>query len=221
MAYNFVRASSQYLGTLTAPATDMPLTMAAWINPTGAPESVVRAVISINNPNAADGSRGSYRLVIPANTTVFRAVQQISGAGGSFALADTASGAVIAGQWQHSAAVFSSASSRTIYASTTSSVTTTTTATVPVVERLLIGGAELPAIGSYMNGLIAEVGIWNAALTDVEINSLAKGMACDKVRPQSLVFYAPLARDLIDVRGGLAITNNNTATVANHTRIYQ
>jgi hypothetical protein len=70
-------------------------------------------------------------------------------------------------------------------------------------------------------GLSADVGIWNVALTAAEIASLAKGMACDKVRPQSLVFYAPLARDLIDVRGGRAITNNNTATVANHTRIYQ
>jgi hypothetical protein len=71
------------------------------------------------------------------------------------------------------------------------------------------------------NGLMADIGIWNVGLTAAEIASLAKGMACDKVRPQSLVFYAPLARDLIDVRGGRTITNNNTATVANHTRIYQ
>lgn len=71
-----------------------------------------------------------------------------------------------------------------------------------------------------MDGLIAEVGIWNAALTAAEIASLAKGMTCDKVRPQSLVFYAPLVRDLIDQKGGLPITNNNGATVANHPRVY-
>jgi hypothetical protein len=69
-------------------------------------------------------------------------------------------------------------------------------------------------------GSIAEVGIWNAALTAAEIASLAKGMTCDKIRPQSLVFYAPLVRDLIDAKGGLTITNNNGATVANHPRIY-
>jgi hypothetical protein len=40
------------------------------------------------------------------------------------------------------------------------------------------------------------------------------------VRPQSLVFYAPLVRDLQDVRGGLTITNNNGATVAAHPRVY-
>ena len=71
-----------------------------------------------------------------------------------------------------------------------------------------------------MNGLIAEVGIWNVALTAEEIASLADGMTCDKVRPQSLVFYAPLVRDLQDQKGGLTITNNNGATVANHPRIY-
>jgi hypothetical protein len=71
-----------------------------------------------------------------------------------------------------------------------------------------------------LNGRIAEVGIWNVALTAAEIASLADGMTCDKVRPQSLVFYAPLVRDLQDVRGGLTITNNNTATVANHPRVY-
>ena len=71
-----------------------------------------------------------------------------------------------------------------------------------------------------MNGLIAEVGIWNVALTVAEIASLAKGITCEKVRPQSLVFYAPLVRDLSDQKGGRAITNNNGATVANHPRIY-
>ena len=71
-----------------------------------------------------------------------------------------------------------------------------------------------------MVGRIAEVGLWNAALTASEIASLADGMTCDKVRPQSLVFYAPLIRDLQDLRGGLSITNNNTATVANHPRVY-
>ena len=72
----------------------------------------------------------------------------------------------------------------------------------------------------YGNALYADAGIWNAALTAAEIASLAKGMTCDKVRPQSLVFYAPLVRDLVDVKGGLTITNNNTATVANHPRVY-
>ena len=89
------------------------------------------------------------------------------------------------------------------------------------INRILIGARTSEGtIGQYHGGQLAEVGIWNVALTAAEIASLAKGMTCDKVRPQSLVFYAPLIRDLQDVRGGLTITNNNTATVANHPRVY-
>jgi hypothetical protein len=75
--------------------------------------------------------------------------------------------------------------------------------------------------GTYFDGLIAEAGIWNVALTDDEIASLAKGVTCNLVRPQSLVFYAPLIRELQDIKGGLTLTNDNGATVADHTRVYQ
>jgi hypothetical protein len=89
------------------------------------------------------------------------------------------------------------------------------------VTQSAVGARFVPnAYGLFASALIAEVGIWNAALTADEIASLAKGVTCDKVRPQSLVFYAPLVRDLQDVRGGLTITNNNSATVANHPRVY-
>ena len=83
-----------------------------------------------------------------------------------------------------------------------------------------IGARYVNGYGGYSNALIAEVGIWNVALTADEVASLAKGMTCDKIRPQSLVFYAPLVRDLQDTKGGLTITNNNTATIATHPRVY-
>jgi hypothetical protein len=56
-------------------------------------------------------------------------------------------------------------------------------------------------------------------LNSAEITALARGFTADQIRPQSLSFYAPLVRDLQDVRGGLAITNNNGATAATHPRI--
>ena len=62
--------------------------------------------------------------------------------------------------------------------------------------------------------------MWSAALNASEIASLGQGVSPRLIRPQSLVFYAPLIRDLMDVRGGLSITNNGTATVANHPRVY-
>lgn len=71
------------------------------------------------------------------------------------------------------------------------------------------------------NGTIAEAGIWNVALTDDEILGLARGFTPNQIRPQSLQLYAPLVRNLIDVRGGRAIANVNGATVATHPRVIQ
>ncbi len=61
--------------------------------------------------------------------------------------------------------------------------------------------------------------MWQATLTAEEIASLAKGMTCDKIRPQSLVYYTPLIRDIQDLARGMALTNTDS-TVANHPRVY-
>ena len=85
---------------------------------------------------------------------------------------------------------------------------------------LAVGMVSFASLNNCWDGLIAEAAVYNAALTAAEIASLAKGMTCDKIRPQSLVFYAPLVRNLVDAKGGLTLTNNNAATVANHPRVY-
>jgi hypothetical protein len=124
-------------------------------------------------------------------------------------------------EWNHACGVFTSSTSRTIYLNGAGSATNADTRNVSGQNNISIGaryGAGV--LATFADNLIAEVGIWNAALTANEIASLADGMTCDKVRPQSLVFYAPLVRELQDVKGGLTITNNNTATVANHPRVY-
>jgi hypothetical protein len=125
--------------------------------------------------------------------------------------------------WYHVAGVYESATSRKAYinGSNESAANDNSNSVTPSgVNLLIIGGRFNTTIGGYFTGDIAEVGIWNVALTASEIASLAKGMTCDKIRPQSLVFYAPLVRDLIDAKGGRTITNNNGATVANHPRVY-
>jgi hypothetical protein len=122
---------------------------------------------------------------------------------------------------QHACGVFTSNSSRTVFLNAGSSATSTNSITPSGLNVIDISSRLLSGVrGLFFDGKLAEVGIWNAALTAAEIAALAKGMTCDKVRPQSLVFYAPLVRDLIDSKGGLTITNNNGATVANHTRVY-
>jgi hypothetical protein len=143
----------------------------------------------------------------------------ITSLGTSASAVDVQGTALIGTSQNDFAMVFTPSTSLEVFLNGTSQATKTTSIPSSIFNStspLTIG--YLPI--SYFPGIISEVGIWNAALTAAEIASLAKGMTPDKIRPQSLVFYAPLVRDLIDQKGGLVITNNNAATVANHPRVY-
>lgn len=204
---------SQYLRIASAPTTGVPMTIAAHVRPTSMTGTrTIGAVGQAPQP-------GRHRnQIVMLSTGAIRAT-----AGGSTnAFSDSTSTASL-NTWCHTAGVFSSLSSRTSYLNGTASSENTTTISQSSFTEVVIAAQQGGVANTYENqwiGDIAEFGIWNVALTAAEISSLSKGMACNLIRPQSLVFYAPLVRNLIDERNGLTITNVNSATVANHPRIY-
>jgi hypothetical protein len=213
MAYEF-NGTSQYLNTASAPVTAAPLTLACWFYPNNATNNMV--LMSV--PDNAEVN--SNRFFLFANGSAAGDPIEAGAQGGALGIALSTAG-FTANNWNHACGVFTSTSSRTSYLNGGNAGTNTTTATPSGVDRVRIAARfSSGTAGLYLSGRLAEIGIWNAALTAAEVASLADGMTCDKVRPQSLVFYAPLVRDLQDVRGGLTITNNNTATVAVHPRVY-
>ena len=208
MAYAF-NGSNQYLSA-SAPATAAPLTIACWARPSATGTSAYVAI-----GNTTTGERFQLALNVSATAVAAQTV-----AGGS---TNTASvGAVPSvNNWLHAAGVFSATNNRVAYLDGVAGTANTASSTPSGINSLYVGARNNGGgAGLYFNGQIAEVGVWNVALNAPEIASLAKGMTCDKVRPDSLVFYAPLVRDLIDYSGGLTITNNNSATVAVHPRVY-
>jgi hypothetical protein len=214
MAYEF-NGSGQYLNTASTPVTAFPMTLAAWFYPDANTQNY--ALMSVtDNAETSSNRIGITVLGAVAGDPVQAFVQTAAATGTANSTAAFTSGA-----WNHACGVFESTTRRTVYLDGANSATNNTSVSPTGVDRIRIAARFLTgAPGLYFDGRIAEVGIWNAALTAAEIASLAKGMTCDKVRPQSLVFYAPLVRDLVDTKGGLTITNNNTATVANHPRVY-
>lgn len=213
MAYAFASGSQQHVVANTAAVSGVPLTMACWTRLASASSAL--AAISIN---ASGAGSHRYQIVFANATNRYRA-NAVSTVTTGFA--EATAGPTV-GVWGHVAAVFPSANSRTMFFnggnSGTSSVTSSPTESM---GRTVIGAvyASGAAANTY-DGDIAEVGVWSAALTAAEIAALARGVQPDQVRPQSLVFYAPMIRDLIDVRAGLPLTNTNSATVADHPRVY-
>jgi hypothetical protein len=212
MAYEF-NGSNQYLNTATAPVSAEPITMACWfyLNNTTADHTLV----SINGSSTL-----SYFQMQAAGSLAGDPVRAVTFAGGGGANVAASNTGFSASTWTHAAAVFTSTSSRTVYLNGSQGAINTNNVSIPSIVRMSIGVISWNTPVNYANGRIADVGVWSAALNADEILSLSKGVTCDKVRPQSLVFYAPLVRELQDVKGGLTITNNNTATVANHPRVY-
>lgn len=215
MAYEF-NGTSQDFTTSVSPVTGTPLTMACWFNADNV--TAWQQLVAVYSSTA---SNRPYMGLFLRGDLAGDPVQAGAFTGGAFISADTTAG-YATGTWSHACAVYTSTSSRTVYLNGGNSATTTTTvsAFTPNALRVAVFINSFGTKQFWFDGRMAEVGIWNIALSATDVASLAAGVSCRLVRPDALVFYAPLIRDLLDARGGIAVTNNNAATVAVHPRIY-
>lgn len=216
MAYDFVRASSQYLMVGSSVVTGPPFTMAAFVYPNNATQLMTATLV---------GSFASFTCAAAVALSGHVAGDPVSyttkGDTGSNFLNAQTTAAFSASAWNAVSGVSESVSSRFAYLDGGNKGSNTTTDNAMTLNRTSVGaGIYNNLLYDYFDGNICEVAYWNVALTDAEIASLAKGFKPTRIRPQSLMFYAPLLRNLQDVKGGLTITNNNSATVANHPRVY-
>jgi hypothetical protein len=220
VAYNFTASSIQHLEVADTASLDITgaLTLVAWIKSTGNYSINNRGIVTKFVTATNNRSYGLY--ITSAGLPAFIISNNGLSAGGQFATGAT----VVGTDWRHTAGVFTPSTKLETFLDGASDGVNTTS-----IHSSIYSGSAPLWIGLITNlsdifsfdGLIAEAAVYSTNLTADEIKSLAAGVTCDKVRPQSLVFYAPLIRDLQDVRGGLAITNNNSATVADHPRVYK
>jgi hypothetical protein len=215
MARTFVAASSQFLENTTPPLIVPPFTMAAWVKPatlTGGNTGNNPAILTIEATASVD-----RHLLFANGTNVFFQTYN-----GSSAMA-TSSTAPSLGVWQHVTGVMASVASRAVYLNGAGKGTDATSLTLGgTLNRFEVGSIYNTASRLlFWDGDIAEVGVWNVALTDLDVAILASGISPLLVRPDALVFYAPLLNggspepDIIG-RRNLTVTG---ATLATHPRI--
>lgn len=75
----------------------------------------------------------------------------------------------------------------------------------------------------YFDGRVAEVALYNTALTVAEIAAYAAGVSPLKIRPQNLKAYTRLvkATDAIDLMAPASISFTGSPTTADHPRVYR
>lgn len=187
MARLFNDALSQYGVLNSAPVTDVPLTMAAFVIADDAANT--GAIIGIGLSADASslfelqyaGSVGGdpVRALHRDNTDLL-------------GTATTGIGFTI-NVWEHACAVFSASNARTVYLNGGNKGTDLTALGVTdPLDRTAVGALVRPTPLFFHSGRIAEAAIWKAALTDDEVLSLALGVRPYRIRPESLVMYWPL-----------------------------
>lgn len=207
-----LNGTTAYIEATSAVATAVPITIAAWFYPDA--NNVAQTIVGIT---ASGATNARFTLQCQSTGNLRAAVQ----AGAATAGADTTT-TISATTWQHGVAVFTGNASRTAYLNAGGNATNTSSVTpsAAALNRTTIGTQWRNQVReNYFDGRIAEVGIWNVALTLAEIESLADGFKPTVIRPQSLLFYAPLIRETIDHRGGLSLTANATSVIEHPRRI--
>jgi len=217
MARGF-NGSNQYLSAgTTHDVKALPFTMACWFNVVDVTNSYTLMTLSKSGADfdfAMIQSRGAE-----AGDPV-SAVYEHTFASGQTGRAYTST-SITANKWEHACGVFASQTSRSAYLNGGGKVTNTTSVISMTADsdQTTIGALRRNLIIQYTNGRIAFPCIWNAALSDDEVLSLARGAHPSLVRPQSIVALWDLTGGFSpepDRFGGFGLTLNNSPTVADN-----
>jgi hypothetical protein len=205
MAINCSAANLSFL-SFNSPLSQGPLTISVWFKKTVTETSNLFVMYS-GDVRVALVTADDGRVIL----LEFDTASSTAGSTTTYAL----------NSWNHVCGVIASSTSRTIYLNGGGSFTNTGLRSATGMTSARVGSSHLGSGGGgSLNGDVAELAIWNAALTQSEVSTLSKGIMSDRVRNENLIFYSPLIRNLQDVKGALPITNNNGATVSIHPRIY-
>jgi hypothetical protein len=187
-------------------------TMACWFRPA----NITAALVACSLGNAAGSD--DDRIALTANGSAIGDPVQIQAVVNGGAAVMSSSGTMVANTWQHGAGVTASSNSRTAYRNGTAGTTNTTARAMSGLNRFIVGARySAGSLGAYFDGQLAEVGLWDVVLSAGEIAALAAGVRPLHVRPESLLSYFPLIRDIKDLVGGGTPTVSGTS-VYDHPR---
>ncbi len=170
--------------SLTTPVSAAPFTVAIWykVPATGVQYELMRI--------AGGGDLALLSLRSSGNLWLYNQ------AGSSQALDDE--GTYSANVWEHACGVLTSNSNREVYLNGVSTGNNTDSIGITTLTTMTIAQAT--------NLKIAEVAVWNAALTAAEVAQLSKGVCARFIRPASMVLYSPLIVSGSDPYGLVAMT---------------
>ena len=212
MARAFDSASSEYLEIDSCPVTSMPLTFGCWWYPTD--QTVDSEVFWLGDKDAGAAYFAIGTRQDTGDADKFKARLRIRGASGHTYIWGAE---IAANTWHHIAGRMTGSADQDLFCDGTKTDGGSGDDPTAAFDRTAIGRMGDVDPSNYSDGYVAEAAIWNVALTDDEMETLAAGFSPLFVRPQGLVAYWPLVRDTDDdVVGGYNMTAFNTPSIAAH-----
>lgn len=213
MALDF-DGTTAYLAASVAPVTNEGFTLAGWCWADAT--SGAHTVLALEDPGV---SPNSWSIGLNHSTTAARIFKRDAT---SDNVNDTTTSYSL-GVWMHICGVFAADNSRSILLNGGGKNTGTTTITESgPPTAVTIGARRGSTTLRFFDGKIAEVAIWNVALSDADVADLASGAAPDRIRSEALAAYWPLIgrrTNEIDMRGAAVLTATGSPSAYAHPRI--
>lgn len=179
MARSNTGSSSNYFSCAFSSAS-VPISIALWFNVAGTSTEYDVVCVSTSGTN-------NHLLALNDLASGKVSVETTDNGGSTGTSSSTT---FTANTWNHAAGVFASTTSRIAYLNGIAGTADTTNKSIAALASARIGaspGGPLP-----INGSMAEVAIWNIALTATDVRLLASGVSPLIVRPDSLLAYWPM-----------------------------
>lgn len=212
MARLFDSTAEECLEFATPPVTAVPITIACFMRRNTS--STSRTLVAFDSASTTD----RFRMGISDSNEPFAQVSNGSTTGTAIHATQTT-----LGQWHHVCSVFSSTSSRKIYLDGGTPTTHSAYYSVSGINGVRLGAWQEGSSGlsRFFSGDLAEVAVWDVALSDAEVAQLAQGHSPLSLthRLRHLVIYQDLVRALNRPRIGPDTSAYGT-DVSEHCRMY-
>lgn len=218
-------ATNQLAAVVATNSLTVPLTFAAWFKPSYSPFGCVLSACTTFSSAGYGRFQMFYSGTLAISNRLIAATSSDTTGGENAYTANQCN----VGAWNHGAAVFASETSRTPYLNGTAGTNGTVSVVVTNSPNVIVGvrwQGTTAGFGTsgWFDGDIADAAIWNVALTAAEIASLAAGASPLTIRPQSLVFYAPMTGESttteVNLIGPALSLSNSPARATSHPRIF-
>jgi hypothetical protein len=213
MSRLFDDVGSTTLDSAVVPITDYPFTIACWFKSDDITINQTLYEIS-NSSDIGNRFRLSARGDLAGDPIRFNMKDGIT-----IRNADSTTG-FSANTWTHACAVGRSATSRDVYINGGDKGSNTGAGTPTGLNGVSVGGTA--DLASFMSGNIAEIAVWNIALTDAEVALLTTRISAFLMHPESLVSYCRLIgtpTEEPDIILGFGLVDHGT-TIADHPPIF-